>query len=205
MPSTAVGFCLGFHRLAPWPDPHCSSTRAPGSPDEAPKVLSGKERFISGFPEAVCHPTEQWRPQMGCWQSTVTREDALHLSPPFPPCWGTHSAKKPGLSTVLPVTKAEPWPQAPTPAWDFWISDLPRLPQVPSDALLPPCALWVPGCSADPSSASGTPVPIHSPNNLRASQTHCGLTSSRAPSAHMSSFCPKTHPLSSREQQVLQG
>lgn len=70
---------------------------------------------------------------MGCWQSTVTREDALHLTPPFPPCWGTHSAKKPGLSTVLPVTKAEPWPQAPTPAWDFWISDLPRLPQVPSE------------------------------------------------------------------------
>lgn len=127
---------------------------------------------------------------------------SLHLTPhpPFPPCWGTHSAKQPGPSTGLPVTEAEPWPQAPTPARDFWIPEFPRLPQVPSDAPLLSCSLWVPSCSAYPYSASGTPVPIHSPDNLRALQIHCGLTSSRAPKA----MAPHIHFLPQNTPIVLQ-
>lgn len=71
----------------------------------------------------------------------------------------------------------------PHTAWHFWISEPLRLPQVPSDAPLLPYPLWVPGCSAHPSRVSGTRVPMHSSNNLRALQMHCGLTSNRAPRA----------------------
>lgn len=99
---------------------------------------------------------------------------------PFPPCWGTHCAKQLGPSTGLPVTEAEPWLKAPHLPGIFGYQNSPGF---PSDAPLLPCPLLVPSCSACPSSASGTLVPIHSPHNLRALRMHCGLTSSRAPRA----------------------
>jgi len=114
-------------------------------------------------------------------------------------CWGTRSAGQPGPSAVLPTPEAKPWPRDPAAARGFAVYQqapaLPRLPRVPGDAPR------VPGCSARPSSATGTRVPLRSPATLRAPPP----AQPSKPWPHTSSFRPEKRPLSPRKQQVMVG
>lgn len=164
-----------------------------------PKYFQRRRGFISGFPEAVCHPTEQWRPQTGCWQSTVTREDALQFTPSLPA--GAPTVPSSWVPPQGCLSLRLSLGSRPHTCQGFLDIKTPQASPVMHLYFLVHC--WCPAALHVPAVPQGH----WSPSTALITSEPCGCTVASLPAEppepwpHMSSFCPKTHSLSSREQQ----